>query len=79
MGRIRTLAGIGATRLQVSELTNVFGALAVTQAALPLLREAPSPRVVMVSSGVGSLATASQPGNRYRAMFGRLLGPRRPR
>ena len=50
--------------------TNVFGALAVTHAALPLLRESPSPRVVMVSSGVGSLAAASQPGNRYRAMFG---------
>ncbi len=50
--------------------TNVFGALAVTQAALPLLRKAPSPRVVMVSSGVGSLHGASQPGNRYRAMFG---------
>jgi NAD(P)-dependent dehydrogenase (short-subunit alcohol dehydrogenase family) len=35
--------------------TNVFGVLAVTQAMLPLLREAPEARIVNVSSGVGSL------------------------
>ncbi|HJY91458.1 MAG TPA: SDR family NAD(P)-dependent oxidoreductase, partial [Candidatus Acidoferrum sp.] len=35
--------------------TNVFGVLAVTQAMLPLLREAPAARIVNVSSGVGSL------------------------
>ena len=50
--------------------TNVFGALAVTQAMLPLLREAPAARIVNVSSGVGSLARASDPANAYRAMFG---------
>ena len=35
---------------------NVFGVIAVTQALLPLLREAPSGRIVNVSSSVGSLA-----------------------
>ena len=33
---------------------NFFGVLAVTQAMLPLVRKAPSGRVVMVSSGLGS-------------------------
>src|ERR1700730_13516261 len=35
--------------------TNVFGVLAITQAMLPLLREAPAARIVNVSSGVGCL------------------------
>ena len=50
--------------------TNVFGVLAVYQAMLPLLREAPSARIVNVSSGVGSLTMNSNPGNRFRATFG---------
>jgi NAD(P)-dependent dehydrogenase (short-subunit alcohol dehydrogenase family) len=35
--------------------TNVFGVIAVTQAMLPLLREAPAARIVNVSSSSGSL------------------------
>ena len=35
---------------------NFFGVLAVTQAMLPLVRQAPSARIIMVSSGLGSLA-----------------------
>jgi len=50
--------------------TNVFGVLAVTQAMLPLLREAPAARIVNVSSSVGSLALNSDPTNRYRSMSG---------
>jgi NAD(P)-dependent dehydrogenase (short-subunit alcohol dehydrogenase family) len=50
--------------------TNVFGVLAVTQALLPLLREAPAGRIVNVSSGVGSLTLASDPGFAYRGGFG---------
>jgi len=50
--------------------TNVFGALAVYQAMLPLLREAPAARIVNVSSGVGSLTMNSDPTGRYRANFG---------
>jgi NAD(P)-dependent dehydrogenase (short-subunit alcohol dehydrogenase family) len=50
--------------------TNVFGVLAVTQALLPLLREAPEARIVNVSSGVGSLTRTSDPAYPYRAIFG---------
>ncbi len=50
--------------------TNVFGVLAVTQAMLPLLREAPTARIVNVSSGLGSLTGASDPSNPYRGFFG---------
>ena len=49
--------------------TNVFGPLAVYQAMLPLLREAPAARIVNVSSGVGSLTTNSEPGHRWRSIF----------
>jgi NAD(P)-dependent dehydrogenase (short-subunit alcohol dehydrogenase family) len=50
--------------------TNVFGPLAVYQAMLPLLREAPAGRIVNVSSGVGSLTVNSDPSFHYRAIFG---------
>ena len=50
--------------------TNVFGVVAVTQAMLPLLREAPAARIVNVSSSTGSLAYNSDPANPRRAMFG---------
>jgi NAD(P)-dependent dehydrogenase (short-subunit alcohol dehydrogenase family) len=50
--------------------TNVFGVLAVTQALLPLLREAQQARIVNVSSGVGSLTRTSDPAYQYRSIFG---------
>ena len=50
--------------------TNVFGVLAVTQAMLPLLHEAPAGRIVNVSSGVGSLTLNADPTFPYRAGFG---------
>lgn len=51
--------------------TNVFGVIAVTQAMLPLLRDAPAGRIVNVSSGRASLTLASDPGeSRRREMFG---------
>src|SRR6202050_3880391 len=50
--------------------TNVFGVLSVTQAMLPLLREAPAARIVNVSSGVGSLTRNSDPAYAYRSIFG---------
>ncbi|MFJ8580661.1 SDR family oxidoreductase [Micromonospora sp. NPDC093277] len=40
---------------------NVFGPVRVTHAFLPLLRAAEHPRVVMVSSGMGSIATIADP------------------
>ncbi|NUO54100.1 MAG: SDR family oxidoreductase, partial [Polyangiaceae bacterium] len=46
--------------------TNVFGVIAVTQAMLPLLREAPAGRIVNVSSSVGSLTRQTDPTNAFR-------------
>ncbi len=40
---------------------NFFGVLAVTQGLLPLVRNAPSGRIVMVSSGLGSLTWNADP------------------
>jgi NAD(P)-dependent dehydrogenase (short-subunit alcohol dehydrogenase family) len=40
---------------------NFFGVLAVTQAILPLVRKAASGRIVMVSSGLGSLTWNADP------------------
>jgi NAD(P)-dependent dehydrogenase (short-subunit alcohol dehydrogenase family) len=50
--------------------TNVFGVLAVYQAMLPILRKTPGARIVNMSSGVGSLASNSDPDFPYRAIFG---------
>jgi NAD(P)-dependent dehydrogenase (short-subunit alcohol dehydrogenase family) len=50
--------------------TNVFGVIAVTQAMLPLLREASAARIVNVSSSTASLTRNSDPANTRRAMFG---------
>ncbi|HEY3802683.1 MAG TPA: SDR family NAD(P)-dependent oxidoreductase [Kofleriaceae bacterium] len=49
--------------------TNVFGVLAVYQAMVPLLREAPAGRIVNVSSGVGSLTRAMDPSYGFRRTF----------
>lgn len=40
---------------------NVFGPIRVTQAFLPLLKASAAARVVMMSSGLGSLGTATNP------------------
>ncbi|EHM27499.1 MULTISPECIES: SDR family oxidoreductase [Streptomyces] len=71
-------AGITGPRKEAAELTaddikklydtNVFGAVRVTRAFLPLLRAGESPTVVNVSSGLGSLAIAAEP-----ERFGSLL------
>jgi NAD(P)-dependent dehydrogenase (short-subunit alcohol dehydrogenase family) len=50
--------------------TNVFGVIAVTQAMLPLLKEAPTARIVNVASSGGSLTLNSDPTNPHRSMFG---------
>ena len=50
--------------------TNVFGVLALTQALLPLLREAPAARIVNVSSGAGSLTRNADPEHFGRSLFG---------
>lgn len=50
--------------------TNVFGVIAVTQAMLPLLREAPAARIVQVGSSAGSLSLNADPTFPYRAISG---------
>lgn len=50
--------------------TNVFGVIAMTQAALPLLRKSSSARIVNVSSGLGSLTWISDPECWAREHFG---------
>jgi NAD(P)-dependent dehydrogenase (short-subunit alcohol dehydrogenase family) len=55
--------------------TNVFGVIAVTQAMLPLLREAPPGRIVNISSAAGSLTMNAEPTNPHRAMFGAAYSP----
>ncbi|WP_422928917.1 SDR family oxidoreductase [Singulisphaera sp. PoT] len=68
----RTSAASNASLDEVRAIweTNVFGVLAVYQAMLPLLREAPAARIVNVSSGVGSLTRVSEPSYPYRSIFG---------
>jgi NAD(P)-dependent dehydrogenase (short-subunit alcohol dehydrogenase family) len=48
--------------------TNVFGAVAVTEAFLPLLSAAPAARIVNVSSTMGSLADQVDPDSGYYGM-----------
>ena len=55
--------------------TNVFGVIAVTQAMLPLLREAPAGRIVNVSSGLGSLSRISNPEFPHRGVGGVAYAP----
>lgn len=52
---------IQAAHLREVYETNVFAPVQVTHAFLPLLRAAEQPRIVMVSSGMGSLTITSDP------------------
>ncbi|PRX50074.1 NADP-dependent 3-hydroxy acid dehydrogenase YdfG [Prauserella shujinwangii] len=49
---------------------NVFGALAMYQATLPLLRRSSDARIVNVTSALGSLTTVADPAFAYRSTFG---------
>jgi len=54
--------------------TNVFGTLAITQALLPLLRNAKQSRIVTVSSSLGSLTLNADPDNAFRSGFDAVYG-----
>ncbi len=45
--------------------TNFFGVIAVTQAFIDLLRQSPEPRIVNVTSGLGSLTLQNDPAWKY--------------
>jgi NAD(P)-dependent dehydrogenase (short-subunit alcohol dehydrogenase family) len=47
---------------------NFYGVLAVTQAMLPLVRNSPSGRIVMVSSGLGSITWNADPNWSFAAV-----------
>ncbi|KOX26075.1 MULTISPECIES: SDR family oxidoreductase [unclassified Streptomyces] len=49
-------------RVRAAVETNVIGVIRVTNALLPMLRRSPSPRIVNVSSSVGSLTLQTTPG-----------------
>jgi NAD(P)-dependent dehydrogenase (short-subunit alcohol dehydrogenase family) len=81
-GRLDVLinnAGTAAPRLQAAELTadaamegfgvNVFGPIRVIHAFLPLLRVSVHPRIVNVSSGVGSFHRILEPGSVEHAVM----------
>lgn len=60
-----------ATALRADLEVNVLGAAAVTEAFLPLLLATRDPRLVFVSSSMGSLTGASDPESRYyRSVLG---------
>jgi NAD(P)-dependent dehydrogenase (short-subunit alcohol dehydrogenase family) len=56
---------IDAAMFRVTLETNLFGAVAVTQALLPLLRASQAGRIVNVSSTMGSLNDQADPGSPY--------------
>ena len=53
---------VDVNRVRAAVETNVIGVIRVTNALLPLLRRSSSPRIVNVSSSVGSLTLQSTPG-----------------
>lgn len=67
-GPLKEPADLTADDVRAVYETNVFGAVRVTQAFLPLLRAAAAPAVVNVSSGLGSLAIAEDP-KRFTALL----------
>ncbi|MCR5889165.1 SDR family oxidoreductase [Hymenobacter sp. J193] len=55
--------------------TNVFGVIEVTQAFIDLLRESAEPRIVNVTSGLGSLTLHNDPSWKYYAVKGAAYQP----
>ena len=55
--------------------TNVFGVIEVTQAFIDLLRQSPAPRIVNVTSGLGSLTLHNDPTWKYYSVKGAAYQP----
>jgi NAD(P)-dependent dehydrogenase (short-subunit alcohol dehydrogenase family) len=55
--------------------TNVFGVVEVTQAFLDLLHQSPAPRIVNVTSGLGSLTLHNDPSWKYYQVKGAAYQP----
>ncbi|TGD81174.1 SDR family oxidoreductase [Hymenobacter wooponensis] len=55
--------------------TNVFGVIEVTQAFVDLMRPSPEPRIVNVTSGLGSLTLHTDPSWKYYAVKGAAYMP----
>ena len=70
LGDVNSLATAPLEDVRMVFETNVFGVIAVTQAMLPLLREAPAGRIVVTASSGGSVTLNSDPANPHRSMFG---------
>ncbi|KAF2968206.1 hypothetical protein GQX73_g5356 [Xylaria multiplex] len=50
--------------------TNVVGYVSVTEASIPLMCEAPAPRIVFLSSSLSELVHASDPSSQYYSLLG---------
>lgn len=55
--------------------TNVFGVIEVTQAFIDLLQKSPEPRIVNVTSGLGSLTLHTDPSWKYYPVKGAAYAP----
>jgi NAD(P)-dependent dehydrogenase (short-subunit alcohol dehydrogenase family) len=55
--------------------TNLFGVIEVTQAFIDLLRQSPAPRIVNVTSGLGSLTLHTDPSWKYYPVKGAAYMP----
>ncbi len=64
-GMPQTATGVAIATFEAVYATNVFGVVRVTQAFLDLLQKAAQPRIVNVSSGMGSLTLHTDPTWKY--------------
>lgn len=64
-GRPQTATGAAIETFKKVYDTNVFGVVSVTQAFLDLLEKSPEPRIVNVTSGMGSLTLHNDPTWKY--------------
>jgi NAD(P)-dependent dehydrogenase (short-subunit alcohol dehydrogenase family) len=61
-------SAVSLAQVRTTYETNVFGAIAVTQAMLPLLKKAQAGRIVNMSSGLGSMAMTADVTHFYNSV-----------